>query len=139
MDPSIAALARTVPLARIDDDGSTWVEVDGRAERARVLAGVSVDRLRRALAGRGEVLVLDDRGDQRAPIVVGVVEARADVGASGGIPDSLELAARDGIVLRCGESTITLTRQGKIVIDGAYVSSKSTGVNAIKGAAVRIN
>ncbi len=139
MDPAIAAIARTVALARIDPDGSAWIMVEGRIERARVLAGVTGVMLRQALAATADVLVVDDRGDHRTPIIIGVVADRAVETASGAVPARLELEALDGLVLRCGEATITLTKQGKIVIDGAYVASKSTGVNAIKGAAVRIN
>jgi hypothetical protein len=49
------------------------------------------------------------------------------------------LAAEEQIVLRCGEASITLTRAGKILIRGAYLSSHSTGVNRITGATVEIN
>ena len=47
-------------------------------------------------------------------------------------------AARE-IVLRCGESSITLTRAGKIILKGKYVSSHSAGVNRIKGGSIQIN
>jgi hypothetical protein len=43
------------------------------------------------------------------------------------------------IVLRCGEASITLTRAGKILLRGAYIVSRSTGVNRIKGGVVHIN
>ena len=41
--------------------------------------------------------------------------------------------------MRCGEASITLTRAGKVLIRGAYVLSRSSGANRIKGAAVEIN
>ena len=47
--------------------------------------------------------------------------------------------AREEIVLRCGKSSITLTRAGKIIIRGAYLLNRSSGVNRIKGASVQIN
>jgi hypothetical protein len=49
------------------------------------------------------------------------------------------LSAFEEIVLRCGEASITLTRSGKILIRGEYVSTHSAGVNRIKGATVEIN
>jgi hypothetical protein len=49
------------------------------------------------------------------------------------------LSAADEIVLRCGKSSITLTRAGKVVIRGAYLLSRASGVNRIKGASVQIN
>jgi hypothetical protein len=49
------------------------------------------------------------------------------------------LTAEREMVLRCGEASITLTRAGKVIIKGAYIVSRSTGYNKIKGAAVDIN
>jgi hypothetical protein len=43
------------------------------------------------------------------------------------------------IVLQCGESSITLTKGGKIEIRGKYLVSRSTGVNRILGASVNVN
>ncbi len=51
----------------------------------------------------------------------------------------IDLQAREEIVLRCGKSSITMTRAGKVIIRGAYVSSKSSGANRIKGGSVQIN
>lgn len=51
----------------------------------------------------------------------------------------IDLQAREEIVLRCGKSSITMTSAGKIIIRGAYVSSKSSGANRIKGGSVQIN
>ena len=47
--------------------------------------------------------------------------------------------AKEQIVLRCGKSSITLTRAGKVLIKGAYLLHRSSGVNRIKGASVQIN
>jgi len=41
----------------------------------------------------------------------------------------LELTAERDIVLRCGAASITLTREGKILIEGTYLLSRSRGVN----------
>ena len=62
----------------------------------------------------------------------GNVEARLD-------GRRVVLEGRDEIVLRCGSASITLTRDGKLVVKGAYVESRATGVNRIKGGAVKIN
>jgi hypothetical protein len=43
------------------------------------------------------------------------------------------------IVLKCGKSSITLTRAGKVLIRGAFLLSRSSGVNRIKGGSVQIN
>jgi len=49
------------------------------------------------------------------------------------------IEAADEIVIRCGKSSITLRRNGRVVIRGSYVETDSEGVNRIKGGAVKIN
>ncbi|NND92028.1 MAG: hypothetical protein HKN42_14300 [Granulosicoccus sp.] len=51
----------------------------------------------------------------------------------------IDLQAREQIVLRCGKSSITMTSAGKVIIRGAYVSTRSSGANRIKGGSVQIN
>ena len=43
------------------------------------------------------------------------------------------------ITLRCGKASITLTGAGKLLLHGAYLLSRSLGVNRIKGGSVQIN
>jgi hypothetical protein len=51
----------------------------------------------------------------------------------------VRIVARDEIVLQCGEASITLRRNGRIIIKGTYVETSSEGTNRIKGGQVRIN
>lgn len=51
----------------------------------------------------------------------------------------LEITGEDEIVLRCGDSSITMRRNGRIVIKGKYVESRSAGTNRVKGGSVLIN
>ena len=53
--------------------------------------------------------------------------------------ERLIFRANEEIVLRCGKASITLTKAGKIILRGAYVLSRSSGVNRIKGGSVQIN
>jgi hypothetical protein len=94
-----------------------------------------------------DLVVLFDGDDLRRPIVIGILQ-QARVGApaepsqlvSAQIDDQrLVLTAEREIVLRCGDASITLTRAGKVLIKGAYILSRSSGYNKIKGAAVDIN
>ena len=52
---------------------------------------------------------------------------------------SVTIDAKEQIVLQCGESSITLTKSGKIMIRGKYVLSRSSGVNRILGGSVQVN
>lgn len=49
------------------------------------------------------------------------------------------ISGDEEIVLRCGKASITLTRSGKVLIRGEYLSSRSTGTNRIKGGSVQMN
>jgi hypothetical protein len=125
----------------------------------------SLDPARRPLLARStvplgasqvdqEVVVVFECGDLRKPIILGVlwqpVEASAPSSASRpgadrppveaqANGDRLVFAADEEIVLRCGKASITLTRAGKVLIRGAYLLSRSSGANRIKGGSVQIN
>ena len=51
----------------------------------------------------------------------------------------VHLEGRDEIVLSCGKASITLRRNGRVIIRGAYVETRSSGTNRIKGASVALN
>jgi hypothetical protein len=54
-------------------------------------------------------------------------------------PGSVLLQGKDELVLRCGEASLTLRRNGRVVLRGTYVESRSKGTNRIKGGSVQIN
>lgn len=94
------------------------------------------------------VVVLFDQGDVRRPIVVGVVIDLTNRIAEADAADSVTVQADDNrlvlsaereIILKCGAASITLTRAGKVLIQGEYVSTRAAGVNRIKGGSVQIN
>jgi uncharacterized protein (DUF2345 family) len=54
-------------------------------------------------------------------------------------PDELLLQARHKITLRCGQSSLTLHANGKIVIKGEYILSDAEGINRIAGGHIELN
>lgn len=91
-------------------------------------------------------------GDPALPIILGVIQqlgeqqqtppedTREDQAVNVKVDgERLTLSAEQEIVLQCGKSSITLTRAGKVILKGAYLSTHSTGVNRIKGGSVQIN
>ena len=96
----------------------------------------------------GTAIVLQfDQGDINKPVVLGVIQTPDDATESLSSENiqlecdgkRLLVSAQDEIVLRCGDASITLTRAGKVLINGNYVSSRAKGTHRIKGGNVQIN
>lgn len=51
----------------------------------------------------------------------------------------VRVTAKDEIVLACGKASITLRRNGRVVVRGTHVETNSEGTNRIKGGHVRVN
>ena len=94
-----------------------------------------------------DVILMFEGGDPQRPIVMGYVRGeknwrlpaqpgQVEVDADG---QRLVVSAKEQIVLRCGKASIILTKAGKVMIQGAYVLSRSSGVNRIKGGSVQLN
>jgi len=122
-------------------DGVPLVDFSGNQQDNPVPARTAVVLSHEAV-GR-EVALLFEGTDPAKPILIGLIEQprsrrteKVSVDRDG---ERLELTADREIVLRCGNASITLTRAGKVLIRGDYVSSHSRGVNKIKGGAVHIN
>jgi Domain of unknown function (DUF6484) len=121
------------------------VTFSGQPTPAAQPARATLD-LHAAHLGRSAVLMFEE-GDPSRPIIVGCLQKvgendlpdrpdHTEVEADG---KRLVVSAADQIVLRCGKSSITLTKEGKVIIQGAYVSSHSAGVLRLKGGSVHIN
>jgi len=88
-----------------------------------------------------EVALLFEGGDPQRPVLIGVVrrperrDAREMTIATVD-RQQLVLSAEQEVVLRCGRASITLTRAGKVLIKGDYVSSRSSGTQRLCGASI---
>ena len=51
----------------------------------------------------------------------------------------ISFEAQDEMVFKCGEWSITLTKEGKVLIRGKYLLNRSSGVNRIMGGSVQVN
>ena len=91
-----------------------------------------------------------EEGDESKPILLGLLdsppvnreteqttaEAEATTEAK---PKVLRIESEEELVLECGKAKIALRADGRVVILGGYVLSRSTGTNKIKGGSVQIN
>jgi len=117
----------------------------GQPGTAAVAAAAVLD-LHGAHVGRSVVLMFEN-GDPHRPIIMGMLRsarawplpdqpATVEVDVDG---ERMVVTAKEQLVLRCGKASITLTKAGKVLIHGAYVSNRSSGVMRIKGGSVQIN
>ena len=129
-------------LTGIDAAGGLLVECPSVAP-GRLLAARSTVPVAAPDIGR-EVVLLFEQADAGRPIIMGFLQpapgpVKADAVAVERDGERLTLTADREIVLRCGKASLTLTRAGKVLIRGAYLLSRSSGVNRIKGGSVQIN
>ncbi len=130
-------------LKGIDTNGFPLVGFPARGTApplvAKHVCAISVEDV-----GKETVLSFEG-GDLRRPVILGLVKGpiapvkvppQAEISLDG---ERLVFTAKEEIVLRCGKASITLTRAGKVLIRGAYLLSRSSGVNRIKGGSVQIN
>ena len=149
---SLGAAVALGTLAGIDAAGGVLVDHPGNPT-GRPLVALATVALGAAAVGRAVALLFID-GDPARPLIVGLIQGPADgnleIRAAPAEDRETPLEARvDGervvisadkeIVLTCGKASITLTRAGKVLIRGAYLLNRSSGVNRIKGGSVQIN
>lgn len=133
-------------LVALDAEGAVPLVVyDSQPTAAAQRARAIVD-LHGAHVGR-EVLLAFENGNLTKPIVVGCLTQRVktsvheepglvEVDADG---QRLLVTAKNQLVLQCGKARITLTRCGKVLLEGTYISSRSSGVNRVKGGSIQLN
>jgi Domain of unknown function (DUF6484) len=141
--PKFDAVRIGLIVGFIEEGRTPLVIFPGQISGAAVAARSTLD-LSGEHVGRNVVLAFAD-GDSQQPIVIGCLQndvglaekpGQVEIDADG---ERMVVTAKERIVLRCGKASITLTKSGKILIDGVYVSSHSSGVNRIKGGSVQIN
>jgi len=49
------------------------------------------------------------------------------------------IEGKDEVVLRCGKASITLRRNGRVVIRGVELETRARGLQRIKGGKIEIN
>lgn len=121
------------------DDVSPLVVFPGNASEVAVPARSLVD-LSSDMIG-AEVALLFQNGDVALPLIVGrVIDPRK--GASPQVfrdGERVRIVGNERVELRCGKSSITMHKDGRIVIRGTYVTSHASATNRIRGASVNLN
>ena len=147
--PTVACLAQASPA------GEIFVAVGGAAPcAARLLANLDRYELAKPHYRGRDVLVVFQDGDRGKPIIIGLLEEPLEsmvemTAATKETPDRKQelridgkrvvIEADDEIELKCGQGSITIRKDGKIVVKGTHVLSHATGPNRIRGGSVSLN
>jgi len=131
------------------DEERVYVEVPGLPKPVAAELAVVVDptTLRGALDSRQPTVLVFENGDRAKPIIVGFIAAPVPSRESARLlaieanvdGRRIRVVAKDELVLECGKASITLRRNGRVVVRGTHVETDSQGTNRIKGGQVRIN
>ena len=119
------------------ESGAPLVSFEGSPTRGAHVARTLV-AIRDAAVG-SELALLFENDDAARPLVLGVVkppEMRTSAEVDG---EKIEIRASREISLRVGKASITLTADGKVLIRGEYLLSRSSGPNRIRGGSIELN
>lgn len=140
-------------LAAIGPAGEILVEYEGSTRVARSVSGVSRSELIKPENRGRDVLLLFEVGDPNRPIIIGLMDnplehlVSMEVAPKPADPPKeiavdgkrVTIEAEEEVVLKCGLGSITLRKDGKIIIKGTHLLSRSSGPIRVKGARVDIN
>ncbi len=141
-------------LAGTNGQRDVLVEYEGRNPvAAKLIAGMDRNELIREENRSRAVLIVFEKGDPGRPIIVGLMEdplesmVTLDVATDEAkeLKDVLvdgkriTIEAEDEIMLKCGKGSILIRKDGKIVIKGTDLLSRSSGRQRVRGASVTIN
>ena len=147
-DPSTPPVLRIGILISVNDAGEGYVDFPGNVlgpRKASWAINISLGQAQKHAHDVTPVVLLLEDSEPLRPVIVGVVRDR--------LPSEelarpvqvtredqrLVLEAEGELVLRCGNSSVTLRKDGKIVVRGTDVTSRASGTNKIKGASIRLN
>ena len=142
-------------IVRITEDGKALVDYPGNPIGPLVARSVLSASPKPASDQKEAVpvMLVFENGDPLLPIIVGILHdtlfppsSKDELTVSTKRPhdiildgEKLIFDAKKEIVLRCGKGSITLTKDGTIVLKGAQLLSRASGANKIKGSTISIN
>jgi hypothetical protein len=135
-DPQPRHGSYAASIVGFDPEGRPQVEVDGAAVMALATVPVSPDDLGQP------VMISFLEGDPRRPVITGLFQQPRPAPRRRHVKlraEQLDLEAASQITLTCGKASITLHRDGKVVVKGTQLLSRASGVNRIRGGTIELN
>ncbi len=141
-------------LAGSNSQNDILVEYEGSGPiAAKLISTLNRGDLAKEEQRGREVLLVFDKGNLRRPIIIGLMGNALEDLVSFQVPaeDSKEIKnvlvdgsritieAQNEILLKCGKGSILVRKDGKIIIRGTDILSRSSGRHRIRGASVSIN
>ncbi|RKH40292.1 hypothetical protein D7X12_21225 [Corallococcus sicarius] len=140
-----------------DSQGNLQVDFPGNrlgSLSARSTLALAPEAAAEAVRQRQGAVLLFENGDPALPLVMGLIKAPSTTPLIDSIlDDSLSrvpvearvdgkrvvIEGREEVVLRCGKASLTLRRDGQVVLRGVNVRTEAEQVQKIKGGKVQIN
>ena len=143
-------------ICGVDEEGQILIDFPGNSAGplpARFAESIKQKLQLHSGPADDKVLIVFENDDPYLPIIIDIIcdaiqmpQKTDDIALQVKETDEVYVDGRritfdasEQIELRCGKASITLTRAGKILIRGAYLLSRSSGVNRIKGGSVQLN
>ena len=143
-------------ITGIDKKGLILIDFPGNTLGplpARFVESIKQKLLKHGVPVNDKILIIFENDDPGLPIIIDAIcDTLDDQAESDAVAFQVQetedvtidgrrvtFDAKEQIELRCGKSSIILTRAGKVLIRGAYLLSRSTGANRIKGGSVQLN
>lgn len=129
-----------IELARIlavDDQGMATIGF-AAAQIAGTQRAMSTGHLAPDSVGRLAAIMFI-QGDRRRPLIIGLLPAHLSVPLGPSSSPHTVIEAQEALVLQCGESSLTLQRDGRVVVRGKNIVSYASSTNRIRGAVVQLN
>jgi hypothetical protein len=143
----------------MDASGRPLVDFEGNTAgpvAAQLATALDSKALQDAAGRRQKVVLLFENGDPGRPFLMALIHEPSPTPLLDALLTSPAPAPRrpveawvDGqrvtiegqeeVVIRCGAASITLRRNGKVVIKGTQLETSATGTHRIKGGSVEIN
>ena len=123
-----AAAGDGIVLVDLGDDATPFV-----AERLHATDGSSLTLV------EGDTVLVWQQDPTSTAVIMGRVGPQRERAPAADVPDELVIEARENLTLKCGDGSITIRADGKILIKGRDLVSHAQRTNRIKGGSVAIN